>query len=72
MNDIERVRSFGEEHGITKLTECKWPGGEIDGWEMTAVSARLLEAQAAYRSPSRTGFLYLLLTDIHHVSHECC
>src|SRR5690606_4865162 len=37
MEDIERVKAFGEERGIEKLTERKWPADEIDGWEMTSV-----------------------------------
>jgi hypothetical protein len=71
MEDIERVKAFGEEHGIERLIEHKWPADETDGWEMTSVAARLLEAESAYRSPSRSGFLYLLLTDLRYVSHEC-
>jgi hypothetical protein len=47
----------------TQLTEGKWPAEETDGWEMTSVSARLLESSAAYRSPSATGALFLLLND---------
>jgi hypothetical protein len=70
LEDIRRVKAFGEEHGIEKLTDPKWPADEIDGWEMAAVAARLLEADCAYRSPSRTGFLYLLLTNLRKVSPE--
>jgi hypothetical protein len=70
MEDIRRVKAFGEQHGIAKLTDPKWTADEIDGWEMTAVAARLLEAECAYRSPSRSGFLYLLLTNLRKVSPE--
>ena len=70
IEDIERVRAIGEEQGIEKLTEGKWPADEVDGWEMTAVAARLLEAEAGYRSPSRSGFLYLLLDDLRRVSKD--
>ena len=31
---------------------------------MTSVAARLLEAQAAYRSPSKNGYLFLLLNNL--------
>lgn len=60
IGEIERVREFGEKEGIAKLTEAKWAAEEVDGWEMTSVSARLLEAAGAYRSPSEKGFLFLL------------
>ena len=65
---IERVREFGIQNGIPSLTEPKWTADEVDGWEMTAVSARLLESQAAYRSPAPTGALFLLLNDLKRVS----
>jgi len=55
---IAAVSGFGEREGITKLTEEKWSAEEVDGWEMTSVSARLLEAQGAYRSPSDSGGLF--------------
>jgi hypothetical protein len=66
--EIERVREYGIEHGIAPLTERKWPADETDGWEMTSVSARLLESSAAYRSPSPTGGLFLLLNDLKRLN----
>ncbi len=64
MVDILRVRKFGERHGIHKLASRLWSAEEMDGWEMMAVAARLLESQAGYRSPSETGFLFLLLDNL--------
>ncbi len=60
LGDIEKVRALGEAESITKLTQEKWEADEVDGWEMTAIAARLLEAQGAYRSPGENGFLFLL------------
>lgn len=57
---IDKVRDFGDREDIQKLTESKWQADEVDGWEMTSVSARLLESQGAYRSPSASGNLFLL------------
>jgi hypothetical protein len=65
--DIERVREYGVQHGIPPLTESQWTADETDGWEMTSVSARLLESEAAYRSPSPKGGLFLLLHDLKRV-----
>lgn len=64
LGDIHMVRDFGESHEMEKLSEGKWNADEADGWEMTSVAARLLEAQAAYRSPSKNGFLFLLLNNL--------
>jgi hypothetical protein len=34
---------------------------------MTAIAARLLEAQGAYRSPSESGFLFLLYDRLEQI-----
>jgi hypothetical protein len=60
LGDIRKVRDFGATQAIAKLSEQKWEAEEVDGWEMTAIAARLLEAQGAYRSPDEDGFLFLL------------
>jgi hypothetical protein len=49
--DLEEVRRFGEHHGIWQLTTPKWEADEVDGWEMTAVAAYILQAEGAYRMP---------------------
>lgn len=60
--DMHLVRRFGEEHGLTALTEEKWPADELDGWAMTNVSARLLNAEGAYRCPGENGALFVIFT----------
>jgi Family of unknown function (DUF6882) len=67
LGDIDKVREFGERESIAKLTEEKWEAEEVDGWEMTAIAARLLEAQGAYRSPSETTFLFLLYDRLEQI-----
>ena len=67
LGDIDKVREFGEHESIAKLTEEKWEAEEIDGWEMTALSARLLEAEGAYRPPDENGFLFLLYDRLEHI-----
>jgi hypothetical protein len=66
--EIEQVREYGIQHGVLQLTEPKWPAEEIDGWEMTSISARLLESTAAYRSPASSGALFLLLSDLRRLN----
>lgn len=66
--DIERVREYGVQHRIAPLINPQWPADEADGWEMTSISARLLESEAAYRSPSPNGALFLLLNDLKRLT----
>lgn len=55
--DSERVREFGEEHGICELTHDYVDGDELNalGWELTAVMARITGAIGAYRPPRDEG-----------------
>ena len=67
LGDIEKVRDFGVAEGISKLNEQKWGADEVDGWEMTAIAARLLEAQGAYLSPDESGLLFLLYDQLEQI-----
>ena len=58
------VKDFGLKHGLTKLTERKWSAEEVDGWEMTAIAAKILNAKGAYRSPDSSGFIFMIFTEI--------
>ncbi|HEY7819504.1 MAG TPA: hypothetical protein VIG29_14875 [Vicinamibacteria bacterium] len=61
---IREVRAFGDAHSFLKLASAYWEADEVDGWEMTAVSAFLLKAKGAYRSPDERGFTFLVMTDV--------
>jgi hypothetical protein len=63
-----RVREYGERAGVPKFTEAKWPAEEVDGWEMTAVTARFVGAKGGYRTPGDEGFTYMVLTDLSQVT----
>ena len=65
---IVEVRSFGELHGLRELTTAKWEATEEDGWAMTAVTARILQAKGAYRSPSDNGFTFVVFTSLEWAS----
>lgn len=58
------VRDFGEKSGYEALTTDKWKGDEVDGWEMTSITAQLLKAKGAYRTSSKNGFTYMVITEI--------
>jgi hypothetical protein len=61
---IRQVRAYGEGHSILQLACACWEGDEADGWEMTAISAFLLKAKGAYRSPDENGSTFMVMTDI--------
>ena len=58
------MRTFGETERFANLTVPKWPANEANGWEMTAVAAKVLDAPGAYRTPNDTGFFFMLLNDV--------
>ena len=66
----QRVRSYGKEHGIWPLMNAKWSADEADGWEMTSIAAKLLEAEGAYRSPGENGATFLLLYNVRWASAD--
>jgi hypothetical protein len=63
-DQMYKVQSFGENNGFPALTTDKWKGDEIDGWEMTSITAQVIEAKGAYRTSSDNGFTYMVITEI--------
>ncbi|MEO0604028.1 MAG: DUF6882 domain-containing protein [Myxococcota bacterium] len=59
--DVPRVRAFGEQHGLDRLTDASWPGAHADGLEMLAVAGRILGASGVWIETTDTGAVYLLL-----------
>ena len=66
--EMSVVKQFGADHGIKELLDEKWEAEELDGWAMTNVSAKLLNAKGAYRCPNDYGFLFVVFTDVWRVS----
>jgi hypothetical protein len=62
---VRQVRAYGDEHRYLKLASACWTAKEADGWEMTAITAYLLGAAGAYRSPDDRGFSFLAITQVH-------
>lgn len=56
------VRSLGEELGLKQLVSGCYSATEVDGWEMTSVLAKHLNAIGVYRTPSENGFTYMVIT----------
>jgi hypothetical protein len=59
---IGQLREFGEVRGIEQLTTPTWKAEVADGWEMAAVAALLLPADAFYRAPFDHLYWFMLLT----------
>ena len=62
--DVPEVRRFGEQKGIWQLTTAKWEADETDGWEMTSITAYVLQAKGAYRMPNEHLFTFAILTEV--------
>ena len=58
------VRAYGREHGAKRLITPQWPATEADAWQMTAIAAKLLHAEAAYRTRYSGGLVFMVLTDL--------
>ena len=62
--DAEKVRRYGEEHGIEELTTAKREGSEDDCWRFTALACHLGDAQGAYRGPTDGPFVFMTYGDV--------
>lgn len=56
------VRALGEELGLKQLVAGRYAATEVDGWEMTSVVAKHLNAIGVYRTPGDNGFTYMVIT----------
>ncbi|MEM7316566.1 MAG: DUF6882 domain-containing protein [Planctomycetota bacterium] len=54
-----KLKEYGEEHGIERLTDRKWTGTEDDAWEMAALAVKLCDAQGAYRGPAGSTLIFM-------------
>jgi hypothetical protein len=57
-SQIGLVKEFGEKRQFEKLTSKQWTAEEVDGWEMTSISAYLLKAKGAYRVKTNNDSLF--------------
>ena len=57
--DALKVRKYGEEHHIDKLTQRKWTGTEDDAWAMLALAVKLCDEQGGYRGPAGATHVFI-------------
>ncbi|HSS19810.1 MAG TPA: hypothetical protein VLL54_07025 [Pyrinomonadaceae bacterium] len=58
--DALKVRKYGEEHHIERLTKAKWIGTEEDAWAMAALAVKLCGEQGAYRGPADATKVFIV------------
>lgn len=56
------IKALGEELGLQELVAGRYQATEVDGWEMTSVLAKHINAIGVYRTPSENGFTYMAVT----------
>jgi uncharacterized protein DUF6882 len=59
-----QAKKYGVQKGIWQLAESTWLADEVDGWEMTSITAMLVNAKGAYKTPDENGSMFMVFTDI--------
>jgi hypothetical protein len=62
--DSLRVKEYGQQQQIDRLTSAEWSGDEDDAWEMAALACKLCQAQGAYRGPAGTAFVFMTFGEV--------
>lgn len=62
--DIHKVKKYGIKNKLKHLIKRKWFADEYDGWEMTAISAYLMNAKGAYRVPTEKTFSFMIFKEV--------
>lgn len=60
-----RVREYGQQNNITRLTTAQWPATEADGWSMAALACKLCDAQGVYRGPAGTSYVFISFSQVN-------
>jgi hypothetical protein len=60
-SEIGVVKDYGDRREFEKLMNSKWTAEEVDGWEMTSISAYLMKAKGAYRVKSSDDSLFVFM-----------
>jgi len=59
-----KLKEFGEQNKIKKLTEPKWEATRQDAWEMTALAAQMLHAKGVQIIPSDEILAFVVLMEV--------
>jgi hypothetical protein len=67
VEDLQIVRSFGEQNDVKLLTEETWEAEEADGWDMSAITAKLLQADGVFKCPDSRGSLFIISKNLRWI-----
>jgi hypothetical protein len=70
--DSLRVRDYGHQLQIARLTSAEWPCTEADAWAMAALACKLCEAQGVYRGPAGTAFVFMTFGQVELTKKSRC
>ena len=70
IEDVLKVKAWGETHGITALTSPRMMSTNLDdlGWGLAAIAAKLTGAKGVYRPVDGHRSLFFLYRDIESVT----
>jgi len=58
-HDSLRVKDYGQEHQVGRLTSPGWRATEADAWDMAALACKLCDSQGIYRGPAGPSFVFI-------------
>jgi hypothetical protein len=64
--DALRLKEYGEQWGIQRLTTSEWTGQESDCWYMAALACRLCGGHGAYRGPAADSHTLMVFGEVTH------
>jgi hypothetical protein len=62
--DAIKVREYGEQNNIKRLTTAKWQAAEADCWHMAALACRICKSNGAYRGPAGETFVFITFGEV--------
>ena len=62
--DSLRVKEYGEQRQIARLTSAEWRGTEEEAWRMAALACKLCEAQGVYRGPAGPTLVFISFKEV--------
>jgi hypothetical protein len=68
-SDALKLRKYGEEHHVDRLTQRKWVGTEDDAWAMVAVAVKLCGEQGGYRGPAGATHVFIAFGEVALSKH---
>ena len=61
--DLDRVLEFGDLNALDALTTTEWPAGQTEAFELAAVAARILAAEAVWMTSTSELTLFFALSN---------